>query len=138
MKEGCNLVTHLYSCTSTVTRDHGFRHLGIIETAYLLPDMDVEIIADGRHLPPELIRMILRIKGREHVAMVTDCLPAAGLEQKEGIMSGTPYIVEDGVCKLPDRSAFAGSIATMDRLVRVAVQECGCSVSDAVPSLRLD
>lgn len=50
--EGCNCVTHLYSCTSTVTREFGFRHLGIIETAYLRPDMDVEIIADGKHLPP--------------------------------------------------------------------------------------
>lgn len=132
MEQGCNLVTHLYSCTSTVTREFGFRHLGIIETAYLRPDMDVEIIADGKHLPPELIRMILRIKGKEHVAMVTDALPAAGLNSTRGNMSGTEYIVEDGVCKLPDRSAFAGSIATTDRLVRVAVKECGVSVSDAV------
>lgn len=132
IQSGCTLVTHLYSCMSTITRDHGFRHLGVIETAFLLPEMDVEIIADGKHLPPELIRMILQIKGREHVALVTDSLPAAGLAQREGIMSGTPYIVEDGVAKLSDRSAFAGSIATADLLIRVLVEECGCSISDAV------
>lgn len=132
VKSGCTLVTHLYSCMSTVTRDHGFRHLGVIETAFLLPEMDVEIIADGKHLPPELIRMILQIKGKEHVALVTDSLPAAGLARKEGIMSGTPYIVEDGVAKLSDRSAFAGSIATTDMLVRVLTKECGCSIQDAV------
>ena len=55
MQEGCRLITHLYSCTSTVTRDHGFRRLGVIETAFLEDDMDVEIICDGKHLPPELI-----------------------------------------------------------------------------------
>lgn len=48
---GCKLITHLYSCTSTITRDHGFRHLGVIECAYLFDDMYVEIIADGKHLP---------------------------------------------------------------------------------------
>lgn len=129
---GCKLVTHLYSCTSTITRDHGFRHLGIIETAYLTSEMDVEIIADGKHLPPELIKLIVQIKGRDHVALVTDSLPAAGLDQKEGIMSGTPYIVEDGVAKLSDRSAFAGSIATADRMIRVLVDECNISLVDAV------
>lgn len=132
VKEGCSLVTHLYSCTSTVTRDHGFRHLGIIETAYLMDELDVEIIADGRHLPPELVNMIVKIKGREHVALITDSLSAAGLDITEGVIDGSPFIVEDGVCKLPDRSAFAGSIALPDRLIRVATKECGISMVDAV------
>ena len=132
IKEGCKLITHLYSCTSTVTRDHGFRHLGIVETAFLLPELDVEIIADGRHLPPELINMIVKIKGREHVAMITDSLSAAGLDITEGEIDGSPFIVEDGVCKLPDRSAFAGSIALPDRLLKVAVKDCGISMVDAV------
>ena len=52
MANGCNLITHLYSCTSTITRDHGFRRLGLIETAYLEDGLYVEIIADGKHLPP--------------------------------------------------------------------------------------
>ena len=50
-------------------------------------------------------------------------------------MSGTPFIVEDGVCKLKDRSAFAGSVATADRLLRVMIQECGFSLLDAVQML---
>lgn len=128
IEAGCKCITHLYSCTSTVTREFGFRHLGVIETAYLRPDMDVEIIADGKHLPAELIQMILRIKGKEHVMMVTDTMYVAGTDLKQS----DRYVVEDGVCKLFDRSAFAGSIATTDRLVRVAVKECGISVPDAV------
>ena len=131
-EEGCRLVTHLYSCTSTVTRDHGFRRLGVIETAYLLDDMYVEIICDGKHLPPELVRLIYKLKGADRIALVTDSLALAGTDQTHGFMQDTEFIIEDGVCKLMDRSAFAGSIATADRLVRVAVKEAGIPILEAV------
>lgn len=132
---GCHLVTHLYSCTSTVTRAEGFRRLGVIEHAYLSDTMDVEIICDGKHLPPDLIRLIVKIKGCEHVALITDSLALAGTDEVEGRMQATDFIIEDGVCKLRDRSAFAGSIATADRLLRVAVFEAGLPLADAVRML---
>lgn len=132
---GCSLVTHLYSCTSTVTRDHGFRSLGVIESAFLRDELYVELIADGKHLPPELIRMIVKIKGIDRVALITDSLAIAGTDTREGIMGGTPYLVEDGVCKLRDRSAFAGSIATADVLLRTLVRDCGVSIPEAVHML---
>ena len=128
---GCRLITHLYSCTSTVTRDHGFRRLGVIECAYLWDDMDVEIIADGCHLPPELIRLIVKLKGVSRVSLVTDSLRVTGTDARFSSVGTTPCIIEDGVCKLRDRSAFAGSIATADRLVRVCVQ-AGIPLADAV------
>ncbi len=131
-ENGCHLVTHLYSCTSTITRDHGFRRLGVIETAYLLDGLYVEIICDGKHLPPELIRLIYKIKGPDRMILVTDSLSLAGTEQTHGFMQNTEFIIEDGVCKLMDRSAFAGSIATADRLIRVAVKEAGIPLVDAV------
>jgi len=130
-EEGCTLVTHLYSCTSTITRQQGFRHLGIIETAYLLEDLDVELIADGKHLPLELLRMIFKCKDHKHIALVTDSLAVTGLDVSQSDAGNISYIIEDGVCKLPDRSAFAGSIATMDVLLRNAMAT-GCSVEDAV------
>ncbi len=132
MENGCNLVTHLYSCTSTVTRNKGFRSLGVIESAFLEDDLYVEIIADGKHLPPDLIRMILKIKGTDHVALVTDSLAIAGTDATGGSSVAGGFIVEDGVCKLPDRSAFAGSIATADRLVRVVTRETGVDLCEAV------
>lgn len=137
VENGCSLITHLYSCTSTVTREMGFRRLGVIETAYLLKDLFVEIICDGKHLPPELIRMIYQIKGADRIALVTDSLALAGTDQNHGFMQSTEYVIEDGVCKLMDRSAFAGSIATADRLVRVAVQEAGIPLCDAVKMMTL-
>ena len=135
IENGCNLITHLYSCTSTVTRNHGFRSLGVIESAYLHDELYVEIIADGKHLPPELIKMIIKIKGTDKVALITDSLEIAGTEIKEGVMSGTEFIVEDGVCKLKDRSAFAGSVATADLLIKTLVNDCGYGVPAAVKML---
>jgi N-acetylglucosamine-6-phosphate deacetylase len=135
MDKGCRLITHLYSCTSTVTRDHGFRSLGVIESAFLEDDMYVEIIADGKHLPSELIRMIYKIKGSDRVALITDSLALAGTDVKTGRMQSTDFIIEDGVCKLLDRSAFAGSIATADRLVSVLVKDVGIPAAEAVKML---
>ncbi len=135
IENGCNLITHLYSCTSTVTRDHGFRSLGVIESAYLRDELYVEIIADGKHLPPDLVKMIIKIKGTDKVALITDSLEIAGTNITEGVMSGTEFIVEDGVCKLKDRSAFAGSVATADKLIQMLVEECDFSIPTAVKML---
>lgn len=129
---GCRLITHLYSCTSTVTREKGFRKLGVIESAYLNDDMFVEIIADGKHLPPELIKLILKIKGSDKVILITDSLAIAGTNVKKGTTLGTEFIIENGVCKLKDRSAFAGSIATADVLIKTLTQEVGVPLYEAV------
>ena len=132
MEEGMSLITHLYSCTSTITRKNGFRHLGVIESVMLLDDLYAEIIADGRHLPPELIKLIVKVKGTDRIALVTDSLHIAGTDVKHGFMVDTEFIIEDGVCKLMDRSAFAGSIATADVLVRTVMNEAGIDICDAV------
>ena len=138
LDNGCRLVTHLYSCTSTVTRNQGFRSLGVIESTFLEDGITAEIIADGKHLPPELIRMIYKIKGTDGVIAVTDSLHLAGTNVKTGRMTLTDFIIEDGVCKLLDRSAFAGSIATTDRLLRVLTAEVGIPLVDAVKLLTVN
>lgn len=136
-ERGCRLITHLYSCTSTITRRGGFRHLGIIESAYLLDDMYVEAIGDGCHLPPELLRLIVKLKGSERVCQTTDAIRHAGMDNCNLVQGGTesvPYIIEDGVVKLADRSAFAGSIATTQRLLHCAM-EAGIAPEEAVRML---
>ena len=135
---GCALVTHLYSCTSTVTRKQGFRSLGVIESTFLEDGITAEIIADGKHLPPELIRMIYNIKGKDGIVAVTDSLSLAGTDVKTGRMSQTDFIIEDGVCKLLDRSAFAGSIATADVLLRVLTREACIAIEDAIKLLTVN
>lgn len=132
IQNGCTLITHLYSCTSTITRDHGFRSLGVVESAYLRDELAVELIGDGRHLPAELIQMVLKIKGSDNVLLVSDSLAITGTDAVKGRMGATDFIVEDGVCKLCDRSAFAGSIVTGDAILRFMTGKCGLSVPAAV------
>lgn len=134
-ENGYSLATHLYSAMSGVTRRNAYRYAGTIESAFLL-DMDVEIIADGRHLPAPLLKLIYKIKGADRTALITDSNRAAGTDVTECIIGslkrGVHVIVEDGVAKLPDRSAFAGSVATMDRLVRNMVQLADISLPETI------
>jgi N-acetylglucosamine-6-phosphate deacetylase len=84
--------------------------------------MDVEIIADGVHLPAPLLKLIYKIKGPDRIALITDAMRAADMPEGDSVLgsfkNGLKVIVEDGVAKLPDRTSFAGSVATADRLVR--------------------
>lgn len=134
-ENGMKLITHLYSCTSTITRKSGFRILGVIETAYLYDDIDVEAIADGCHLPPELLKLIFKFKGDEHMCLVTDATRYGGVENSDNMTfkdGDHMCIIEDGVAKLADRSAFAGSIATADVLVRTCVKTAEIPLVSAV------
>jgi N-acetylglucosamine-6-phosphate deacetylase len=135
-ENGFTLATHFYSCMSGVSRKNLLRYAGVIETAYLLDEMDVEIIADGIHLPAALLKLIVKIKGVNHTALITDAMRAAGMPPGESILgnikNGLKVIVEDGVAKLPDRSAFAGSVATADQLVRTMIRKADISLIDAV------
>jgi len=133
---GYTLATHFYSAMSGVTRRNAFRYAGVVESAYLIDDMDVEIIADGIHLPKPLLQLIYKIKRPQRTALITDAMRAAGMPPGESILGskkdGTKVIVEDGVAKMPDRSSFAGSVATFDRLVRTMVQVAGVPLVEAV------
>ncbi len=133
---GFTHVTHLYSCTTSVYRKNAKRYAGLVEAAYLHDGMTFEIIGDGIHLPPELLQFVYKFKPTSHVALITDSMRAAGMGEGEsvlgGLENGQRVIVEEGVAKLPDRSAFAGSVATMDRVVRNMVRLGGATLADAV------
>lgn len=135
-RNGYSLITHLYSGMSGVTRRNAFRYAGVVESAYLIDDMDVEIIADGIHLPASLLKLIYKIKGPDRIALITDSMRAAGMPPGESILGslkkGQKVIIEDDVAKLPDRTAFAGSVATTDRLVRNMINMAGVSLFNSV------
>jgi len=132
--------THLYSAMSTITRRGGFRITGAIESAYILEDATAEAIADGCHLPPELLRLVWRSKGADRVCLTGDAMRGAGTGAAVSILGplrdGIPVVIEDGVAKLPDHSAFAGSVATADRLLRTALA-AGIPLHEAVRMMSL-
>jgi N-acetylglucosamine-6-phosphate deacetylase len=130
------LMTHLYSAMSQTRRIGVWRRAGAVEAAYLLDGMYVEIIADGIHLPPELLKLIYKIKGSGRIALITDSMRGSGTAQgTQSILgsrkNGLPCWIEDGVAKTNDRTAFAGSIATSDRLLRNMVYLAGVSLPEA-------
>jgi N-acetylglucosamine-6-phosphate deacetylase len=133
---GFTHVTHLYSAMSTIRRINAYRHAGVVEAAYLIDDMTVEIIADGAHLPTSLLKFVYKFKGADKTALITDSTRAAGMPEGESVIgsreNGQRVIIEDGVAKLPDRSAFAGSVATADRLVKTMIELADVTICDAV------
>ncbi|HIW74032.1 MAG TPA: N-acetylglucosamine-6-phosphate deacetylase [Firmicutes bacterium] len=135
-ENGCRLITHLYSGMSTITRVRGFRVPGVVESAYLIEGMRAELIADGCHLPAPLLRLAYKGKGAENLVLVTDAMRGAGMPEGESILGsrrrGQRVVVENGVAYMPDRSCFAGSVCTADRLVRTMVQQAGVPLCEAV------
>jgi N-acetylglucosamine-6-phosphate deacetylase len=135
-ENGYSLATHLYSAMSGVTRRNAYRYAGVIESAFIIDEMDVEIIADGIHLPAPLLKLVYKIKGADRTALITDAMRAAGMPPGESMLghvqNGLKVIVEDGVAKMPDRTSFAGSVATADRLVRTMISMADVPLVDAV------
>ena len=130
---GYGLITHFYSGCSTIHRKNAYRYAGIVEAAYMIDGMDVEIIADGKHLPPSLLKFVVKFKGVDKISLVTDAIPCAGLpDGSEKLFENPNFIIEDGVAKLPDRSAFAGSVCTTNKLVRNMIELADVPLLDTV------
>jgi N-acetylglucosamine-6-phosphate deacetylase len=133
---GFTHLTHFYSGMSGLRRIRGMRRPGVIESGYISDDLTVEVIADGMHLPPSLLRQVYKGIGPDRTALITDAMRAAGTDATTSLLgspeNGQTVIVDGGVAWLPDRSAFAGSVATMDRTVRTMVQQVGVPLPEAV------
>lgn len=141
LRHGYTHLTHFYSGMSTITRHMGSRVLGVIECGYLFDELDVEIIADGKHLPPELLRLILKNKPHEKISLVSDSMRGAGMPEGPSVLGckkeGMPVIIKNGIANMLDFSGFAGSVATSDRLVRTMVQQAGLELHEAVAMMSL-
>ncbi len=135
IEHGYTDVTHIYSSCSSVIRKNGYRVPGVVEAGLLQDELTVQIIADGRHLPTALLRLIVKCKGPDKISLISDGLEYSASQIQEGTVyrqaNGVETIYEDQVMKLLDRQAFAGSTASGDRLVRTMV-EVGVSLQDAI------
>ena len=127
---GFTHAAHFYNAMPGFHKRREYKYEGTVESIYLMDDMTVEVVADGIHVPPTILRLVHKIKGVEKTALITDALACAASDSKEAF--DPRVIIEDGVCKLADRSALAGSIATMDRLIRTMVQKAEIPLEDAV------
>ena len=91
-----------------------------------------EIIADGVHVHPAALSLLARLKGPDRLLLITDAMPAAGLEDGAYRLGDLPVTVRDGIATLTDHpEALAGSTLTMDRGFKYLVREVGLSLEDA-------
>lgn len=146
VENGYSHVTHMFSGMSGVKRIKGYRISGVIESTLLLDELTTELIADGHHLPPSLMKLVLHCKGRDKVCLVTDAMSAAGMGPGRYDLGGLEVIVEadvpeefeistqenNYVAKLTDRQSFASSVSTMDKLIRNMVNYCDLNIRQAV------
>lgn len=144
VKWGYDTVTHLYSGCSLVHRNGAFREGGVVEGAYLCDDLMVEIIADGAHLPKELLSLIYKVKGSDKIVMVTDCIRCGGEDYPDGTVleydkeRGIDVTIERGVALMPGGKSFAGSLATTAHLVRVMVNLVGLPLYEVCKMMSLN
>ncbi len=132
-EHGMRSVTHTFNCMSSARRRGACRVAGLLEFALSEPKISCELIADGRHVSPTLMKMLYRVKGPNGICLVTDATPGAGLaDGSQFSLSGRRCVVENGVCLLADGSALAGSAARMIDLVRIMVREVYIPLHEAV------
>jgi N-acetylglucosamine-6-phosphate deacetylase len=130
---GMNQVTHVFNAMSGARRRGPYRAAGLLEFALSEPEVRCELIADGHHVSPTLLRLAYRAKGADGLLLITDASAGAGLPE------GTPYrlgtcdcVVRGGVGLTADGGALAGSTSTMIRGVANMVSMAGVPLEEAV------
>lgn len=128
-QNGYSDVTHLYNACTSCHKIGVFRYAGTVEAALCNDNVTTQVIADLRHQPAGVLKLIYKCKGPDRMYLITDGLEYAALNMEEGQVftqeNGMSVVYEDGVMKLADRSCLAGSVATCDRLVRNMYREIG-------------
>src|SRR6266404_4728416 len=132
-ERGMRSVTHTFNCMSSARRRGIYRVGGLLEFALSEPQISCELIADGHHVSPTLMKMLYRAKGPGGICLVTDATAGAGLpDESRFSLFGNDCVVEGGVCLLSDRSALAGSASRMIDLVRNMMHDVAVPLHEAV------
>ncbi len=131
-RAGLTHVIHVYSGQSTTRREGPWRQPGLLEATLASDDLTVEMIGDGKHLPPTLMRLAHRcLAGR--LCLVSDSTPGAGMpDGSRYTLAGLEYLVEDGVGVTADRTAFGGSTTLLSQMIPIAMATLGLDVVQAV------
>lgn len=109
---------------------------GVLEAALYFDELTTEVIADGKHLAPDLLRLAFKFKGPERLILVTDCNRALDLPDGEYLFGpqegGAPFVRRDGVGIMPDGSALASGCMGMDHMVRTFYAQTEASLAETV------
>ncbi len=129
---GITHATHFFCNMSNFRRENLKRVAGATETLLYDDRVSGEMIGDGWHLDSALMNLLVKVKGAEKTCFVTDAMPAAGMPDGKYYLGNVEAIVENGIARLPDNTAYAGSVTTMDVCLRNGIFSMGLSFSDAL------
>ena len=129
---GFSHITHMFNGMSFLRSPDYYCRTGVAEAGLLLDAFTAEVIADGKHMPVEILQLLYKCKGPDKMLLTTDATRPTNMPEGNYELMGLDVIVTDGVAMLADRTSFAGSVATCDRLVRFAYKECGFRLHEAV------
>ncbi|MCB0190128.1 MAG: N-acetylglucosamine-6-phosphate deacetylase, partial [Caldilineaceae bacterium] len=131
--KGLSHVIHMWSAQSTIIREGPWRKLGLLEVSLTDERLTGEIIADGKHLPPTLMKLAHKCLGADRLCAVSDATSGAGLPEGAHFrMGGLAYEVHDGVGMLFDRTAFAGSTTLLNQMLPILIHKVGIPLVEAV------
>jgi N-acetylglucosamine-6-phosphate deacetylase len=136
LAHGYSDITHIYSACSGCTKAHGLRVAGVVEAGLANDEFTVQVIADLKHLPAGLLKLIFRCKGAGKIALITDGLEFSATDMQEDAVrtqgNGVSVVLRDGVLWVLGEERLAGSIATSNRLVYNMHHAIGVPLHQAV------
>lgn len=129
---GISHAVHFFCNMGHFRRDNLKRVAGAMETLLYDDRITTELIADGWHIGDMIMKLTVKVKGIDRVCFVTDAMTAAGMPPGRYFIGNVEAIVENGIARLPDNTAYASSVTTMDVCVRNGVHRMDLSLKDAV------
>ena len=125
---GANRVTHLFNAMPPFHH----RDPGVIGAAIDNPNVSAELITDGIHIHPSVIRATFKLFGADRVILVSDSMRATGLTDGEYTLGGLRVKVEGKLATIIDDGAIAGSTTNLMKCVEYAVNTVGIPLEDAI------
>lgn len=136
LKHGFSDITHIYNACTSCFKRGAFRYAGTVEAGLANDEFSVQVIADLKHLPLGVLKLIYKAKGADKMYLITDGLEFSASEIEDGTKvmqkNGVEAVYEDGVMLLADRSKLAGSASNSIGLVRNMYKKVGVPLTDAV------
>ena len=124
---GISHVTHLFN----QMRGLHHREPGVVGAAFLRNELKTEIIVDGVHVRPEMVKLAYKQKGKKGLILITDAMRAKSLEDGTYDLGGQDVTVKDGKAVLYD-GTLAGSILKLGHAVKNVINFTGCTLDDAI------
>ncbi len=136
LNHGFSDITHIYNACSSCFKTGPFRSAGVVEAGLAIDEITAQTIADLKHLPKGLLKLISKCKGDDKMYLITDGLEYSACEIEENTVitqeNGVSVVYENNVMLLADKSALAGSVATLRDCVRNMYKEVGVPLYSAV------